>query len=602
MHALLVNLCIAVTLGVWIVALLGFGGVVMAALARLEGLLNKQTSSTSIFDEKIPHYYLLFAGLLGVFALSVAGGLINFFTPLGRPLSLATCFIGILLFVLQSRRLFGRLKALDSKQRLGLAMAAGLAFLVACFFAFDDKSVADTGNYHIQATKWVQEMPIVFGLANIHTRFGFNNILYNFAALSEVSNIFSSIRSFVLNEVFVFYFCLAGFFALLNLKPKSLSSIFTALFTLWMVLIFGYFKGMYVEGVLGLLGLSIVGFMLYSLEVAKAGRANAIYLGFLILLLLGFFAVYIKISSVFLIACVLLGYLSMGIYAQMLRRVFLPCVLGVILGLGWALKGIFLSGMPAYPANFLYFENLPWSVEDKTRANEVKIIHDWARVKATPGGDKLIDEGKWLGTWFKTFVWRNEENRPLFIAGSASLALFGILILCRRRLWPSDPRDSRFLGLLLLGLLLGICFWFFRAPDPRFGYQYLLPLCSLLLSTSLHTLLQRLSNDWMAGYQTRLFSLLFISLIFCHVYGYNRSEAPLLNGFRYFKLNGAKKIDDFEEKSGITKSGLFMRYGHCLDAALPCANYFNPNLQKGIFMQRDMYFIAKDSMDSKDRE
>ena len=77
---------------------------------------------------------------------------------------------------------------------------------------------------------------------------------------------------------------------------------------------------------------------------------------------------------------------------------------------------------------------------------------------------------------------------------------------------------------------------------------------------------------------------------------------PLLNGFRYFKLNGAKKIDDFEEKSGVTKSGLFMRYGHCLDAALPCANYFNPNLQKGIFMQRDMYFIAKDSMDSKDRE
>jgi len=69
--------------------------------------------------------------------------------------------------------------------------------------------IYDTGLYHLQAIKWIEEYAVVPGLANLHGRFGFNPNIFTFYALTSLFDVFNQeifSVNFVIYFVFVFYF------------------------------------------------------------------------------------------------------------------------------------------------------------------------------------------------------------------------------------------------------------------------------------------------------------------------------------------------------------------------------------------------------------
>ncbi|RDU72518.1 hypothetical protein CQA66_04185 [Helicobacter aurati] len=632
MEYLLVNAKIAIAVLLWIVATFGFGTIFVKIIERFSGSIGIKSSFLMCVDTK---FNVLFKGLLGVFFLAVLVGIVNFFIPISQKVSVLFCIVGIVIALCSIKNIFSQeQKHAETTQcnpstsnYLFAIFSFVLALLVATFFSFVNENHADTLGYHSGATQWVQEYPIVFGIANIHTRFGFNNILYNFAALSEVSNLFPSIRSFILNEVCLFYFCFAGFLALFTLKIQNFSSIFMSLILLWIPLVFWHFFGLYVESLLGCLGFSIVGFMLYCYESCNVNlqarnkhfsnidEIQRVHFSFIVIIFLCFFAVYIKISSIFLLFCALTSYCGLIIKLKSnnkdsilpktisimytARLCVFSCAACAVLGLAWALKGICLSGMPAYPAKVLHFPNLPWTIEESIRIGDIRAIHNWARVKDTENGDILIEQGKWLKTWFYTFLIKDPWQRPLFIAGIIIILAFLALLCCKKSTYQTIRANINPFSIgLSVGLISGVTFWFLSAPDPRFGYSYILPIYGIILAYNISICKDNYiaikTIAFLHSKPITNFNILLGILLFCHIYGHMRSDKPILNGFKFFKLTDTQKI--MEQKQYSTKqteSGLTLHFEYCGNAPLPCANYFKPNLQKGQFMKRDMYYINK---------
>ncbi|EMY77862.1 hypothetical protein LEP1GSC060_2756 [Leptospira weilii serovar Ranarum str. ICFT] len=73
-----------------------------------------------------------------------------------------------------------------------LVLVIAAPFIVyALIFSLNPPFPYDSGLYHIQSIKWIEEYAVVPGLANIHGRFGFNPNVFTIFALTSLRDIFN---------------------------------------------------------------------------------------------------------------------------------------------------------------------------------------------------------------------------------------------------------------------------------------------------------------------------------------------------------------------------------------------------------------------------
>ena len=595
MEWIIVNLKITFVLLGWILATYGFGLAFFALLTKLyDVFIAPLTYSNTNFNappkQTYAHYYknLPFAlempivGLLGVICISVLVGWIHIFMPINAFVSLIGIALGMGFLCFFNTQ--GVFKKMCSKAYI---FAFIIAFLFVAWVGCLNENAYDTGLYHIQATKWVQESPLIFGIANLHTRFGFNNILYNFSAISEISHIVG-IRSFITNEILIFFTLMASLAVCFGLRFDSIYRCFIALGWVWLLAVFPNLKGLYAEGYLGLMGFCIVSYLIYILESRKQDS----HFDFLLIFILAFFSVYIKISAVILIPCVLVlffQYFKLSKYSFKIL-VFL-LVVPLFLGIIWALKGICVSGAVAYPAGLFYFESLPWAVDNITRSGEVGVIHNWAKVGGAPNPQELLESGKWLGYWFYQFI------MPLSYRIGLILSIFGIcvgvaLALSRRKtiFKPYMP--------LFACLFLGILFWFFSAPDPRFGWQYFVPFFGLLLAMGLYGV----SHKIILKSQNILFACALLGIGGIYAFSFNNEpfNVKAISGFKDTSKIPLIPLQTYTNTNGLSFFIPPVGEDRVYDAPLPASTSPRPNLAKGTLLGRDMYYTQAPKQEQKE--
>lgn len=200
LHITMINGAIALVLCVWILAVYGYG------LMALKLACKRYAIFRSLLGDS-----LALASLLGF----IAGGFMlmffvcvwHLFFPLWGWVSVVLAMLGLGLFAWLGREFISR----------EVGIAAGLGLLVLLPLSAMSDSVGDSVNYHIQIVAWIQESPLVFGLGNVHTRLGYNGLIYGFYALTDVSQMIPSLRSFVGNEVMYFSFLFSAFLAFVRL-------------------------------------------------------------------------------------------------------------------------------------------------------------------------------------------------------------------------------------------------------------------------------------------------------------------------------------------------------------------------------------------------
>lgn len=507
---LIIDAKILLVLGLWIMAVFGFGGFVYRIYGRV--------FSVKVFAHTL-WLELFVSFILGVAFLSFIVQVLNFFLPLYAFFSLGFLLIGIGLFAWLYRDLL-------LSWQIGLS---GLcAFFVVGLLSLYHDSYGDSVNYHIQIVTWIQQSPIIFGLGNVHGRLGFNGIIYNFYALSDVSQIFPGLRSFIGNEIVYFglFFSLflIMFRDLRKDNPQAQKSVFFVLCTglaFPFILRWGEFRGLYCEGIGAVLGILVFAILLYALnareskltalenDVDSKVLAHTLAFGFVIAL----FATLVKIANTGLLAavviCAIYLYKKQIFSKSSLKYLAYLGVFALIYALPWALKGYMTSGMIAYPAAVGYIPSLSWAVSDEQRANEVCWVMSWAR---DPGINckEVLASYAWLKKWLlmetRYFGWYFKY----FVYGYwAALGLSVFLLILPKSLYTHKQYKDFFL--LFVGAMCGVVFWFVSGPDPRFGMVYLIPLFGILYALNL-TLIQALKSKAMRISGCVLFVLSFFPL------------------------------------------------------------------------------------------
>lgn len=318
----------------------------------------------------------------------------------------------------------------------------------------------DTGLYHAQSIRWIEEYGVVKGLGNLHCRLAYNSssfslsALYSFAFLGGPS-----------------YHCMAGFTALLLAgvcsevteawKRKRLFAADIARLAGFYYL-FIIFDEMVSPASDYFTVLTIFYIVIRYLELAEKGER--FWLPYGLLSLLGVYTMSLKLSAVPILL------LTARPAAMLIRdkniKGIIGCIgLGILILLPCFLRNILISGWMIYPFTAIDLFDVDWKIPKSIAdydAREIRVwgrgIHDTARF-----GESIC---QWFPGWFAS---QSALDRAAILGAAAAVpaSLAGFL-------WAVKRKEEIQRGLMLgaVTVSLSFLFWLFSAPLIRYGCVY----------------------------------------------------------------------------------------------------------------------------------
>jgi hypothetical protein len=522
--------------------------------------------------------------LAGLAISGTIANLLNIFVPISPNIALAIFVSGWLLFILNARYVVKTFPL--SFIILGLILAIYAAYS-------GQKPVAnyDSGLYHLQAIRWITTSRTPLGLANLHSRLGFNSSWLSIAASLEIPHLQHK-SSFIINTMLLFVYGLAignVAFTFSAAKKVALSDIFLVLTGLvWLI----FAQSPFVSSpspdtpVMALTLLSI-----FASIKALESEKGWVYYSF-IAFFIAIFAITVKFSAVPLLLAPVMT-LSWNLYQHREQwdayrstlKTFLIISLGtaLILLIPWMIRGILLSGCVAFPLSSGCFPSLAWAIpiscssppcNDLFSAEGTAAwIKSWAR-QPNLSPEIVLADWKWLIPWLDRLI------SSVVIRKSASLLFFGLVLLW---LGAGEKRISfkdRMTYILPASIsLLGIMFWFFTAPDIRFGEGYFWSLSLIIFSAGVYRLYK--AYQLVRFNRILLMALAIIILVYANGIGEINHQELYVRRQEIFLSWPAIPTADLEER--LTKEGIRILMptsgDQCWNANLPCTPYFNPDLK-----------------------
>lgn len=321
----------------------------------------------------------------------------------------------------------------------------------------------DTGLYHAQAIRWIEEYGIVKGLGLLHCRFGYNSAAFPISALFSFRffNAFQSMHE------------MAGYFTfLLSLELIDIIHVFKdkkLLFTdIIRVGIFYYLTLVFNEIVSpasDYFAMSVLFFIILvwcKLLEEKVKDSTS----YSLICVMTLFACSIKFSVCFIILLTIYPVILM-IKEKKAIRIPIYLLLGFLVILPFFIRNIIISGRLLYPSTFLDIFNVDWKITSELANYDRMLITAWARGIYSSEGYYMS-----LKEWF-----------PIYISGQSLMTklmymanILGIVILIAAIIYLLVKKNYKHLPWVFTSIVIYINFfvWFFTAPMVRYGYVYLI--------------------------------------------------------------------------------------------------------------------------------
>jgi hypothetical protein len=339
----------------------------------------------------------------------------------------------------------------------------------------------DLGLYYLQVISWNSSYAIVPGLGNLHTRFGFNNSYFLYAAITDVGPLAGKAINVANGLLFVALLAQAlfgitailmghgrqklAFWSALTLAPILYLSFGSEAANSSLPVLLHLHGASPDEGVFAL-GLFLSTLLLLIIEPNNGSHDEQAFLRFAAALL-AVAGVAVKLSFLaFATAAILVIYAPAlwdarraGVRA--LLQLFAPLAVCLIaVGGVWAARGVVLSGYPFYPSTFGAMP-VPWRIPTALAMSDANWARGWGRAQGLHWVEAL-GTSAWLQTWIPTMA--PQLVRPLaLLAATAGLALVSLVGSPPIRLaWFNAVR-------FLLPAVASACFWFFTVPGARFA-------------------------------------------------------------------------------------------------------------------------------------
>lgn len=336
----------------------------------------------------------------------------------------------------------------------------------------------DTGLYHAQSIRWIEEYGVVPGLANLHSRFGYNSAAFALCALYGGAGL----TKYPMH-------CVQGFFALLcavkctvllTLPKRKRVRLSDFLYVGCVFYLVAVFREL-VAPASDYFAMLILFFVAMSwTELLERGERATLPYALLSLYLV--YAATVKLSTAVLLVLVLKP--AVRLLRERKWKQTAGCiVLGIVIAFPYLARNVLISGWLFYPFTFFDIFQVDWKISKGYADSDAAEIQVYAK-EIFDVYQKNMPFSQWFPNWLSA---QALLDRLLVALGWISLPAGGVLAAgtALRALWGSRRQAGeagrRMAGMepwsfvLLEGAaILGFVFWQFGAPLVRYGYFYVL--------------------------------------------------------------------------------------------------------------------------------
>ena len=446
--------------------------------------------------------------MAGIVILTTYAAYFSLFAGVGiaaNIILIIACVIFVIIdrsdFAAKSLALITSLKSVGSLKvkEYVFSIAYLLLFVGVLYYTSYGKYAYDTGLYHAQSIRWIEEYGVVKGLAHMQSRLGFNSSYFCLCALYSFHDVGISLHT------------LSGFFAVLVTGMSFKGA--CRKFRLYYIAPVCYVVIIAMELISPTTDFATIWMIIWLLikwaELIYAGNEREVFnydtmkpqdsedelfdiRPYALLSVMAVFLVSVKLS-VGILALLVIYPLTGLIKKKSLKNILIYVSMGLILILPYFIRNVIISGWLIYPFPAIDLFDFDWKILPESAKYEADEIVVWARYTKDVA---LIDQSisEWLPVW-----WREQGSANRYLSLSAFLGaavyfarlIVSVIYNCRLLTLKKKGcfatiskemtihRDFTFLsGIILLSFL----FWFIEAPSNRFGYGYLLLLPLMTVS------------------------------------------------------------------------------------------------------------------------
>lgn len=383
--------------------------------------------------------------------------------------------IGLLLLcglcVLAFHKEFGEeLVRLRKHADIGRLAVYAFAFLLFAYGTSRGMEHYDTGLYHAQSIRWVEEYGVVRGLGNLHSRLAYNSAAFPWTALYSFR--FLGGQSFHCGAGFLAWLlavvCVGRFWKCRKAGLR-LSDLARVMAVYYLLNIFDEMISPASDYFMVLLVFYIV---IRWLELAEEGSGYFLYA---MLCVLGVTVVTMKLSGavILLLVCVPAWQLLKG---KRWRDTGAFLITGFVTALPYFIRNVLLSGWLVYPFTAIDLFDVPYKIPEGAAEYDAREIKVWGRGYSDVSRyDESMTE--WLPDWFWSL---SGTDRCFFVLAVSGIVLFLVMLtvtFCRwKRAQTQETavRTERLQSLFVTGVI-NICFvfWMLTSPLVRYGCVFL---------------------------------------------------------------------------------------------------------------------------------
>lgn len=409
----------------------------------------------------------------GLIVLNIYAQLFSLFYKVAGIADTILGAAGILLFLMWAFRCFRQRKPIAlfpgctwGKPAVWRIVAILFSFFLTLIWTTRSPGQYDTGLYHAQAIRWIEDYGVVPGLGNLHMRLAYNSAFMSLQALFSLGWLLGqSLHS--LNG----FFCLAALvYVCATIRLWGEKSLRTSDFLKCAMVIFIVQKRHDIASSgTDIWAMLLVFYILIKWsEYCENGREDGVMYGWLCLV--SVYAATVKLSAAS-VAVLALYPLYLFVRGKNGKAVVAHVAAGMFILLPYLIRNVIISGYLVYPYGGLDLFDPDWKMDKAVLARDSLDIKMFARGIRNPAEYDSSFFG-WIPGWFS----KMETGERVLIAAGAfciPVVLYFLVQLFRRK----DYAWAALLSTEIVNLL----FWLVTAPHMRYGGPYIYMLVALTL-------------------------------------------------------------------------------------------------------------------------
>ena len=363
-------------------------------------------------------------------------------------------------------RIFG-----SGSTRIIKVIAFLIFFVAALFFTTEGNFFSDSGYYHEQSIRWIEEFGTVKGSVHILKRLAYNSCYFCQCALYSMKDIFSQSLH-----------CLSGFYGIL-VMGYALSGFNKSIRTNAIRLApFVYFILLCSEITSPASDYPLVFSVFYVVirwfELRDDNEEH--YSPYALLSLFVVFLISIKLTVGCLILIVIKPAIAM-IKEKRIKEIITSIMAGIIILLPYFIRNYIICGWLIYPFTKIDIFNPDWKLPMRhvqADADEIKV---WGRGMGQIGGQVTDSIKVWLPHWWE---YMSVPNRMIVASAIIVLSVYLVYRVCRfisevirhgiKKTATEVVIDNIDRYIFEVALLFSLLYWFFESPLFRYGVCYII--------------------------------------------------------------------------------------------------------------------------------